>query len=161
MSAGCALGSLADTVFDCTQGECSYAVSAGSGNTNIWPVYASVGYNIRTNSIVGPIISERLSDFDDPSDEQFPSADTLARIPWPSRRPTLIDIAWIAGLYEGEGSASRGTITITQKEREILDRVQELVGGRVSGPHYRVKPSGEPTYQHKWWATGREGGGSR
>lgn len=100
-----------------------------------------------------------MSDFDDPSDEQFPSADTLARIPWPSRRPTLIDIAWIAGLYEGEGSASRGTITIPQKEREVLDRVQELVGGRVSGPHYRVEPSGEPTYQHKWWATGRRGRG--
>lgn len=51
---------------------------------------------------------------------------------WPSREPTLEEIYWIAGIFEGEGSLTdRGTICIWQKDREILDRVRVLVGGRV------------------------------
>ena len=55
-------------------------------------------------------------------------------------------LAWVAGIYEGEGTVyaygnsncwhKRVTLHIVQNEREILDRlVRVLKLGRVSGPH--------------------------
>ena len=50
--------------------------------------------------------------------------------------PRLLDIAWAAGLYEGEGTcctSGRGsfTVQITQKDTEILEKMQRLFGGYV------------------------------
>jgi ssDNA-binding Zn-finger/Zn-ribbon topoisomerase 1 len=52
--------------------------------------------------------------------------------------PTLLGIAWAAGIYEGEGTALRRKqghghehVAVTQKEPWILDRLAELFGGRV------------------------------
>jgi hypothetical protein len=78
---------------------------------------------------------------------------------WPSKRPTLDDIAWIAGVIEGEGSFGWSTISVPQKDPEILDRIQALVGGRVGGPYPNRKPSGEPSEIYRWWATGERGRG--
>jgi hypothetical protein len=59
--------------------------------------------------------------------------------------PTALDIAWIAGFYEGEGSASgikgRTIVQVAQKDPEILFRCRELFGGtitlvRMNTPHY-------------------------
>lgn len=53
----------------------------------------------------------------------------------PTEHPTIKDIAWAAGLYEGEGSCSRngdsGGARITQKDRWVCDRMRNLFGGTV------------------------------
>jgi len=57
------------------------------------------------------------------------------------RRPTAIEVAWAAGIYEGEGSCvtTRNTKTSTsfavcvpQKDPELLYRLRDLFGGRIS-----------------------------
>src|SRR5207245_6732372 len=49
---------------------------------------------------------------------------------------TTHDIAWAAGIYEGEGSCFRHNncecVAVTQKELWLLDRFLRLFGGRVS-----------------------------
>lgn len=51
--------------------------------------------------------------------------------------PTVGEIAWAAGLFEGEGwSGAHDTIghahlVIAQKDRWVLDRMAKLFGGRV------------------------------
>lgn len=70
----------------------------------------------------------------------------MAGYPRPSliavQRPTVIDIAWAAGIYEGEGSASRtGTnktslrLVVVQKDRWLLYQLMNLFGGSVHGPY--------------------------
>jgi hypothetical protein len=54
----------------------------------------------------------------------------------PTRTPTAIDIAWAAGIYEGEGNIreqrfSSATIGVTQKDPELLYRLRDWFGGRV------------------------------
>lgn len=54
-----------------------------------------------------------------------------------------IDIAWAAGIYEGEGSVAfygrkepgRSRIIVVQKDPWILYRLQSLFGGSVDGPY--------------------------
>jgi hypothetical protein len=62
--------------------------------------------------------------------------------------PTAIDIAWAAGIYEGEGSArlcGRGKrslhVGIPQKDPEILYRLRDWFGGSVGKPS-----GGNPCY---------------
>lgn len=52
--------------------------------------------------------------------------------------PTELDIAWAAGVYEGEGccrlcgKTKRGlSVTVTQKDPELLHRLRDFFGGRV------------------------------
>lgn len=64
-------------------------------------------------------------------------------------------IAWLAGVYEGEGSCSiRGRsvrIEIVMTDRDIITRINELCkGGTVRGPITR-DPSHKPTYH---WGIG-------
>ena len=50
----------------------------------------------------------------------------------PILHPTSLDIAWAAGVYEGEGCASGkgpGTIMVTQQDTWILERLKALFGG--------------------------------
>lgn len=54
----------------------------------------------------------------------------------PTKVPTNIDIAWAAGIWEGEGSLSthnkqRATVVVTQKDTEILYRLRDWFGGSV------------------------------
>jgi hypothetical protein len=56
----------------------------------------------------------------------------------PTKVPTNIDIAWAAGVWEGEGSCSthnkrRATVVVTQKDPEILYRLRDWFGGSVLG----------------------------
>lgn len=76
---------------------------------------------------------------------------------WPARKPTLEEIYWIAGLFEGEGSFGAATIRVSQKDREVLDRIRQLVGGRV----YPLVSRGfnGPTQMFEWYATGPRGRG--
>lgn len=58
----------------------------------------------------------------------------------PTRKPTAIEIAWAAGIYEGEGSCLIGGGTgesksfaaqVSQKGPELLYRLREMFGGSV------------------------------
>lgn len=62
--------------------------------------------------------------------------------------PTNLDIAWAAGIFEGEGWCGRtvrykngtgtGTrLSVGQKDRWLLDRLQALFGGTISVNHQR------------------------
>lgn len=53
-----------------------------------------------------------------------------------TEKPTSLDIAWAAGIYEGEGSIYGGltgqfVCRITQKDRELLYHLQKLFGGEI------------------------------
>jgi hypothetical protein len=55
----------------------------------------------------------------------------------PGRKATetlsILDIAWAAGVFEGEGCCTdRHQATVTQKDTWLLKRLQALFGGRVS-----------------------------
>ena len=53
----------------------------------------------------------------------------------PTKHPTTLDIAWAAGIYEGEGTCDLGSTAhtcISQKDREILDRLRALFGGKIT-----------------------------
>jgi hypothetical protein len=58
------------------------------------------------------------------------------------RRPTAIEIAWAAGIYEGEGScvATRTSfgVSVSQKDPELLYRLRDLFGGNVSHYNNRI-----------------------
>lgn len=77
----------------------------------------------------------------------------------PSRRPTFDDIRWLAGLFEGEGSFCDAHVCIPQNEREILDEVRRLLGGRVGGPYIRRQHGRGRTNYYLWYATGPRGRG--
>jgi hypothetical protein len=54
----------------------------------------------------------------------------------PTKTPTAIDIAWAAGIYEGEGhcrhrKSETAVISVTQKDPEILYRLRDWFGGSV------------------------------
>lgn len=55
-----------------------------------------------------------------------------SQAPAATEHPTPIDIAWAAGIFEGEGSTnSTGTLMIYQREPWLLYRLQSLFGGMV------------------------------
>lgn len=65
----------------------------------------------------------------------------------PTKEPTDIDIAWMAGFFEGEGSVThsngkKASVSIPQKDPEILFRIREMIGGSIS------KTLREETYLH-------------
>lgn len=79
---------------------------------------------------------------------------------WPSRKPTFAELHWLAGLFEGEGSFSGGAVVIPQHDREILDQVRRLVGGRVGGPYTKLDRRTGRTYAcFVWYAHGPRGRG--
>ena len=65
------------------------------------------------------------------------------------RNLSAIEIAWLAGLYEGEGHVSgiegRTIAHISQKDPEILYRVREMLGGSIT-----MVRMGTPLYCHAW-----------
>lgn len=52
----------------------------------------------------------------------------------------LVDLGWAAGFYEGEGHLSKSTgnggplVSISQCNREPLEKIQSLFGGQIYGP---------------------------
>ena len=77
--------------------------------------------------------------------------------PAPVQRPTLLDIAWAAGIYEGEGTCSVGgggksfSVAVTQKDPELLRRLCRLFGG------YILRPT--PDGCSRWLLSGIRGAG--
>jgi hypothetical protein len=79
----------------------------------------------------------------------------------PRQTPTLLELAWAAGIYEGEGSIDFNgrslRVTVTQKDRWILDRLQLLFGGSVSVD--RRIYAGRLNEVHRWAIRGARGMG--
>jgi hypothetical protein len=60
----------------------------------------------------------------------------------PAEHPTTQDICWVAGVFEGEGSvappskhAGSLVVSITQKDKWLLERLRALFGGSVLTNH--------------------------
>lgn len=81
--------------------------------------------------------------------------------------PTLLSIAWAAGIYEGEGTALRAKggrgsehVAVTQKDPWILYRLADLFGGNIHAQPSRGpvsilgKPPKEYGLQHTWYIGG-------
>lgn len=123
---------------------------------------ATIGYTSLTHSstIIIPA-THRYAPLQGPPDRFI--ADGRADKPWwelmtwPARRPTLEELHWVAGLFEGEGSFCDGHVCIPQNDREILDHVRQLLGGRVGGPYVRNQRGGRRTRYHLWYASGPRG----
>jgi hypothetical protein len=56
----------------------------------------------------------------------------------PTKVPTAIDIAWAAGIFEGEGSCVASghekksfSVTVSQKDPELLYRLRDMFGGGI------------------------------
>ena len=69
--------------------------------------------------------------------------------------PTIADLAWAAGIWEGEGTvifAGTFRMEVAQKDRWILDRLRSLFGGSVyvRREHYK----GGRYILHQWYLTG-------
>lgn len=80
----------------------------------------------------------------------------------PTVSPTVNDLHWAAGLYEGEGTCGRprgkGTsvfVNVTQKDPAILLQLARFFGGRVYGP---IATNGR-FYLHRWQLTGKRAHG--
>lgn len=82
----------------------------------------------------------------------------------PTQAPTPLDVAWAAGVYEGEGTCEIGSaigasgrpdgsfrVSVTQKDRWLLDRLRDLFGGSVA-LHERTKADRCPMYH--WRVSG-------
>lgn len=67
-----------------------------------------------------------------------------------TRYSMRIDLAWAAGLFEGEGSVGRyssTTAAIAMTDRDVLVRFAAAVGiGRVYGPYIKKKKSRKPVW---------------
>ncbi len=78
-------------------------------------------------------------------------------------QPSTLDIAWLAGIFEGEGSAHNQKtsghiypiVQISQKEPWILHRISAFFGGSVNGPYVQHKEDGiASTYIYRWSTSG-------
>ena len=68
----------------------------------------------------------------------------------PAQSTTTWDIAWAAGVYEGEGWCGKGNtqmIGVGQKDRWLCDRLRSLFGGRVN-ERKRIGGSGPYADRH-------------
>ena len=75
----------------------------------------------------------------------------------PTLHPSTLDIAWVAGIYEGEGSCKDCTVgarsfslTISQSDVWILKKIRDLFGGSITGGRTRV---------HEWIICGPQARG--
>lgn len=79
------------------------------------------------------------------------------RQPKPTLRPTVHDIYWAAGLFEGEGSVLSSGPSVNQKDRWVIDRLQALFGGNVT--LYRMGPTNNRRWIYHWHVAGSRGRG--
>ena len=84
-------------------------------------------------------------------------------VPEPTESPSIMDIAWAAGVFEGEGSLAvtqkYGThASISQKDKWLIERFQALFGGSLYLINH-LTTKGEPTHFWLWTAYGPRGRG--
>jgi hypothetical protein len=69
--------------------------------------------------------------------------------------PSEAEIAWAAGLFEGEGSITwpRGEwdvrLQVKTTDQDVADRLLTILGGRVNGP-YQYNVEGRPARKPFW-----------
>lgn len=78
--------------------------------------------------------------------------------------PTTLELAWAAGLIEGEGTFNRTggkhptihteRIGVRQVNRECIDRLQRLFGGSVNPVDYSKNPISKATILWHWGVYG-------
>lgn len=66
------------------------------------------------------------------------------------------EIAWLAGIFEGEGSWSGTQLALSMTDRDIVERVAALLGSKVNGPYETRRRVGPDEYV----STRRDGKGS-
>ena len=80
---------------------------------------------------------------------------------------TLQEIAWAAGLIEGEGSfiahqlsykdstywGCRVAMSMNQRDIDVLKKLQFILGGRLSGPHISKKGKPGQSEMINWYIT--------
>lgn len=84
-----------------------------------------------------------------------------------TKSPTNLEIAWAAGLYEGEGTAvstagryHNGTAaSVSQKDQWVLYRLQELFGGSVRQHPEHTFPSQHRAAISTWRLSGQRAHG--
>lgn len=67
-----------------------------------------------------------------------------------SKSRSLTDIAWLAGICEGEASFlwnCSPAISLQMSDKDVVERVARLIGGKVRGPY---QPKGKATYRQTW-----------
>jgi hypothetical protein len=69
----------------------------------------------------------------------------------PIKTPSAIEVAWAAGVYEGEGTIrqqrySTCTAQVVQKDPEILYKLRDWFGGRVRMAHSKSVPVEKQCY---------------
>lgn len=74
-------------------------------------------------------------------------------------------VAWLAGLYEGEGSSALSQprkhggvypkLVIKMTDEDVIRRIEEYFGGNVSGPYHAVTQSGKEAKPQWTWALTR------
>jgi hypothetical protein len=71
--------------------------------------------------------------------------------------PTESEIAWAAGLFEGEGcfssSMGRERASMVSTDRDVLERFKEIVGCGTIGPGGKRQKSHHKV-RWQWWANG-------
>lgn len=64
---------------------------------------------------------------------------------------STLDICWVAGFLEGEGSFQNvrsPIVAVAQVQREPLERLQRLFGGKILYSIPKNKPNSQPI--HNW-----------
>jgi hypothetical protein len=75
-----------------------------------------------------------------------------------TKRPTRLDIAWAAGVFEGEGNAHRSQnnerVVVVQKDRWLCDELQNFFGGGICS---KARDNGiwPKTYFFQWQLSGK------
>lgn len=76
-----------------------------------------------------------------------------------------LDAAWVAGLLEGEGCFSlswgsrsypRFTVKCNMTDRDVVEHLHSLCGGKLAGPYQRTSPAGKPAKDQWVWTIGRK-----
>ncbi len=57
-----------------------------------------------------------------------------------TEHPTTLDIAWAAGIYEGEGNCSAQVLQVTQRDTWVLRRLRAQFGGSIQSRPNRDAP---------------------
>lgn len=72
-----------------------------------------------------------------------------------------IDLCWFAGWWEGEGSISNTCktngktylkITGNSTDKDIIEKIQSVFGGRIYGPYYSVTITGKQAKAQYLWS---------
>lgn len=69
------------------------------------------------------------------------------------------DIAWAAGLFEGEGTifsadGGRPRLALCMTDKDVVDRFRDILGGTVSGPYREGQENRKLMYK---WQEGKVG----